>query len=109
MAWKFQLSPRQQTTYTGQPRLNNRCYSGVWAVVADCWPGRAEVGRGPGRKMAWKLWAGQAENFRPVHVSGSYGSVMSNVHALGVSLDSYHLAAVMHVDNVNLPTIKPQL
>ena len=33
------FSPHQKTTYTGQPRLNDRCYSGVWAIVADC--GRA--------------------------------------------------------------------
>jgi len=42
-----------------------------------------------------------------------YRSIMTNVHASGVSLTlsgiSYNLAAVMHVNSVNLCTIKPQL
>jgi len=43
---RYMEPAHQQTSYTDQPRLNNHCYAGVWAVVADCGPGRAGLQNG---------------------------------------------------------------
>ena len=91
---------RQLIQSTDQPRLNNRCYSEVWAVVAGmrAGPKLAEGRAGPQNGL--ECGPGRAKNFQPVHISSSNHSSCNHCSWIAWFLNDSFFYLVSCVESV---------